>query len=64
MNEPTWSTSIGVHCGACGADLGDQYKPGDGAALFEAHLPNCPKGGDPDAPDARTSPPSHAREAS
>ncbi len=36
------SVSVGVHCGDCGALLGDQFKPGDGFALFRAHMPVCP----------------------
>lgn len=39
------SLTVGVTCGACGADLGDQGKPGDGLALFRAHVPECPRGG-------------------
>jgi hypothetical protein len=31
------SLSIGVTCGLCGADLGDQSRPGDGLALFVEH---------------------------
>jgi hypothetical protein len=33
---------VSVHCAMCGEDLGTQYKPGDGHALFRAHLPHCP----------------------
>jgi len=39
------SLSVGVTCGACGAGLGDQHRPGDGFRLFQAHVPECPKGG-------------------
>lgn len=31
---------VSVNCGHCGADLGTQYKPDDGLALFRAH--RCP----------------------
>lgn len=30
--------SVGVQCSHCGADIGDQHKPGDGLRLFKAHL--------------------------
>lgn len=35
--QPT-SKSVGVTCGMCNQELGDQFKPGDGAELFRAHL--------------------------
>jgi hypothetical protein len=39
------SSSVEVTCGACGASLGDQYRPGDAIALLKAHIPACPYAG-------------------
>jgi hypothetical protein len=38
--------SASVTCGACGAYLGEQHRPLDGLALFVAHTPACPHGGE------------------
>lgn len=32
------SKSVGVECGICHEDIGDQFKPGDGYDLFRAHM--------------------------
>lgn len=32
------SASVGVTCGICRQDIGDQFYPGDGYNLFVAHL--------------------------
>jgi hypothetical protein len=37
------AASIDVLCGLCGAVLGQTAESGAGLALFEAHLPVCPK---------------------
>jgi hypothetical protein len=41
------STSIEVTCSECNQIIGDQFKPGDGMALYVAHRPEC----DPDLSD-------------
>lgn len=38
LDEPSKPQGVSVSCELCGADIGTQYKPGDGMALFRAHL--------------------------
>jgi hypothetical protein len=47
-------TTVGVRCGACGADLGETARiwSDDSRALFEAHIPDCPFGGESPATTA------------
>lgn len=43
--EMAMSASVGVTCGACGAEIGDQFRPGDAVGLLSAHINACPYSG-------------------